>query len=252
MGGDGDRVGALQAALQLIGEEQVGQLGLTVRADPAVAVLPLQVVEADSVAREAMTHAADRHDPRTWRGQHAVEQQVGEREVAQMIGAELQFEAVLGGLLRREHHTGVVDQQIDAVVPGLQFVGGGADRLQRRQVELLQRHAGARVGPGDQVGRGLALLDVAYGEHDVRALRGERRRGLIAKAGVGAGDDRGAVGLVGNVGGCPLGHANLLFWVSVVGQPTGDRTWVSSSDTVHSRRCAAKSWDAALDATTFG
>jgi hypothetical protein len=50
----------------------------------------------------------------------------------------------------------------------------------------------------------LALLDVAHGEHHTRALRGERGRGLVAKPGVGAGDDGGAAGLVGNVGGCPL------------------------------------------------
>ena len=37
------------------------------------------------------------------------------------------------------HHAGVVDQQVDAVVLGREFVGGGADGLQRGQVELLQR-----------------------------------------------------------------------------------------------------------------
>src|ERR1700704_2493226 len=35
-------------------------------------------------------------------------------------------------------------------------------------------------------------------------------------------------------------------------QPTETTTEVSSSDTVHSRRCASVSWDATLDATTFG
>ena len=33
-------------------------------------------------------------------GEQAVEQQAGEREVAEVVGAELQLEAVLGGRLR--------------------------------------------------------------------------------------------------------------------------------------------------------
>ena len=52
----------------------------------------------------------------------------------------------------------------------------------------------------------LALVEVADGEHDVGALGGERGGGLVAEAGVGAGDDGGAAGLVGNVGGGPVGH----------------------------------------------
>ena len=101
-------------------------------------------------------------------------------------------------------------KQVDGVVLGAQFIGGGADRLQRGQVEFLQRDAGAGAGRGDAVGGVLALVEVADGEHDVRALGGERRGGLVAEAGVGAGDDGRAAGLVGNVGGCPFGHVGLL------------------------------------------
>ena len=209
MCGDGDGVGAAQAPLELIREHQVGQLGLSICPNPAVVALPLQIVEANC-AGETMTDAADGHDSRTRRGQHAVEQLVRQREVAQMIGAELQFEAILGGRLRRHHHACVVDQQIDRIVTRAKLVGGGPDGVERGQVELLDRHAGARGGPGDQVGRGLALLEIADGEHDMRALRGECRRGLVAEAGVGAGDDGGATGLVGNVGSGPLAHENLL------------------------------------------
>jgi hypothetical protein len=39
---------------------------------------------------------------------------------------------------------------------------------------------------------------------------------------------------------------------AAVCQPTGDTTEVSSSEIIHSRRCAAVSWEAALEATTFG
>jgi hypothetical protein len=51
-------------------------------------------------------------------GQQQVQQQPGEREVAEVVGAELHLEAVPGGLLRGVHHAGVVDQQVDPLVAG--------------------------------------------------------------------------------------------------------------------------------------
>ena len=47
-------------------------------------------------------------------GGERVEQQAGEREVAEVVGAELELEAVGGLAARRHHHPGVVDQQVDA------------------------------------------------------------------------------------------------------------------------------------------
>ena len=102
--------------LQFVGEQQVGELGLAVGADPAVAGLPLQVVEADSARAKRWPTLLTVTIREPARGQQAVEQQPGEREVAEVVGAELQLEAVLGRRLRREHHAGVVDQQVDGVV----------------------------------------------------------------------------------------------------------------------------------------
>src|SRR5690242_21302110 len=45
--------------------------------------------------------------------------------------------------------------------------------------------------------------DLADGEDDVGALGGQRLGGLETQAGVRAGDDGGAAGLIGNVGGGP-------------------------------------------------
>ena len=97
---DGRRALGGEPALQLVGEHQVGQLGLPVGGDPVVAALPLQVVEVDR-GPDAVADAADRHHPRAVDRQHVVQQQPGEREVAEVVGAELQLEAVGGGLLRR-------------------------------------------------------------------------------------------------------------------------------------------------------
>jgi hypothetical protein len=118
-----------EPALQFVGEQQVGELGLPVGADPAVAAFPLQVIEVN-VGADAVAHAADGDDPGTRDGQEPIKQQAGEREVTEMVGAELQLEAVLGGRLRRPHHARVVDQQVDAVVRGAQLVGRGAHGLQ--------------------------------------------------------------------------------------------------------------------------
>lgn len=50
--------------------------------------------------------------------------------MAQVIGAELQLEAVGGAGLFRPHDAGVVDQQIDLVVAPLELITGPADGFQ--------------------------------------------------------------------------------------------------------------------------
>src|SRR6202011_2199011 len=100
------------------------------------------------------------HDPRARDGEHAVQQQAGDREVAEVVSAELHLEAVLGGRLRGEHHARVVDQQVNVVVVGAKLFGGGPNGVQRRQVELLQRDAGAGVALGDQGGGFFALVEI--------------------------------------------------------------------------------------------
>ena len=170
-----------QPALQLVGEQQVGELRLPVRTDPAVAAFPLQVVEMDCGA-DAVAHAADGDHPRAGDRQQPVEQQARQREVAQMVCAELQFEAVLGGRLGCVHDSGVVDEQVDAVVIGPQLFRGGAHGLQRGQVEFLKLDVGAGSGLGDACRGLLALLEIAHGQHDVRPAGGERGGGFEAKA----------------------------------------------------------------------
>ncbi len=153
------------------------------------------------VGADAVADAADRHDPRAGDRQQPVQQQAGEGEVAQVVGAELQLEAVLGGRLRRVHHAGVVDQQVDAVVVGAQLLRGGADDSSEVRSSSCSATSAPGAAGGDAGGGVLALVEVAHGEHHVGAVRGEGLGGLEAQAGVGAGDDGDAPGLVGNVGG---------------------------------------------------
>ena len=139
---------------------------------------------------EAVAGRGDRHDA----AGDVLEQQVGEREVAEVVGAELQLEAVGGAAQRRHHHAGVVDQQVDLAVPA----GGElADRGEAGEVER------ADLGlAGHRRGGGLALVGRAHGEHDVGAGARERRRCGAADAAVGAGHDHVAAGHVREVGSC--------------------------------------------------
>jgi hypothetical protein len=124
--------------------------------------------------------------------------------VAQVVGAELELEA-LGGHppFRQAHHPGVVDQHIQSVVAGQDVVGQPVNGVQVGQIEghhLDPRHGG---GGQDALMRGPAALGVAAGQQHGGALGGQLEGGVVADAGVGAGDEHGPSGLVGDVGGGP-------------------------------------------------
>src|SRR5947209_3302526 len=80
------------AALQLEGEEQVGELRLPVCAPAAIVALSLQIVEVDLA--HAMRAAAHRHDARVGPSFHQPDEHPRQREVPEMVRAELQLEAV--------------------------------------------------------------------------------------------------------------------------------------------------------------
>ena len=173
-----DRTGGEQTALQLGGEQQVGELGLAVGTPRPVALaLPVEIVEVDLA--EAVGARGDGDDA----AGDVLQQQVGEREVAEMVGAELQLEAVRRPDQRRDHHAGVVDQQVDLAVPA------GRERTHRLQA-CRDPVRGPRWCRASSPAAVSALVGVADGEHDARALGGERLGGGAADAAVGPGDDR--------------------------------------------------------------
>ena len=96
------------------------------------------------------------------------QEEVREREVPEVVGADLHLEAVGGPLLRDRHHAGVVDQHVEVAVPG---VGERAHRGEVGEVELPDLGV-----PVDRRGRGAASGDVADGEHDPRAGAGRSAR----------------------------------------------------------------------------
>jgi hypothetical protein len=148
-------------------------------------VLPIEVVEVDaSHSVPGRGHVHDAPDD-------VAEQQVGQGEVAEMVGTELQLEAVGSAGEWCRHHSGVVDQQVQVAVPAR---GELADRGQAREVEP------ADLGvAGHRRGGSPALVGIAHGENDAGARAGERTGGGAADAAVAAGDDHAAAGHVGDV-----------------------------------------------------
>ena len=112
-GADG-RAGLGEPALELEHEQQVGELGLAVGGPALVgAPLPVEVLEVDLA--HPVRAGGDLHDAVA----DVLEQQPGEREVAEVVGADLGLEPVLGAALGDGHHARVVDQDVDRLVPAV-------------------------------------------------------------------------------------------------------------------------------------
>ena len=132
------------------------------------------------------------------------QQAARERIVAEDVRPELHLEAVGRLAPGQRHHAGVVDEQVEPV----EVVGGGEglDRVERRQVEPADLGCGGgnlAAQGGEGVG---GFAGVAAREDDRRAAPQQAARGLEADAAVGAGHDRDAAGLVGDVGVDPGGE----------------------------------------------
>src|SRR5215813_9669395 len=84
--------------LELVGEEQVRGLALPVCAPLRVAPFRLRIIEADP--SQAMDAAAHGDDPRAGGWKQEVEQEAGQCEVPEVVGAELHFKAVLRPTIR--------------------------------------------------------------------------------------------------------------------------------------------------------
>ena len=146
-GGRGElRAGCRGAPLQLEREEQVGQLGAAV-GDVGVVALRRVALEHLAVAG-VVGDRRHRRDPGRRCLEQVRHQQPGEGEVAEVVGAELQLEAVVGlASPRRGHHAGVVDEEVEGA---LEPLGQGVHRLLRGQVELLDPRP-CRVAPAARI-----------------------------------------------------------------------------------------------------
>ena len=119
------------------------------------------------------------------------QQQPGQHEVAEMVGAELQLEAVAGDRpLRRCHHAGVVDRAGRSARSGSRRTRAPTSSTTGRAAAT-STSASAISGP-DAFG-GAAWPDRCRGRPARRAHRGGECFGALpADAGISASDDRGA------------------------------------------------------------
>ena len=186
-------------ALELEAEHQVGQLGLAVGAPPAVLPLALQVVE---VHRAAPVHRARHRDhARRRRLEQRAQQQPGEREVAEVVGAELALEPVGCLPARGGHDARVVDQQIEAV-PRAENRPANA-RTDARSARSSDATATPALGASERsVPPPDRAWPIADRQHDFAPARADAR--WTAEAAVRSGDDRQAPALVRDVSRRPL------------------------------------------------
>ena len=140
---------ALQAARQLPGEQDVGQLRIGVGEAARVAALELQVVDS---------------------------------QPGPAVDGEGGLDPVDGLLALVHEHAGVVDEPVDGRERGANLPGQGADRIQRRQI---RDERGLRPGLGAGA---FAARPIAADDPDPVSLPRQRRRSGFSDATIGSGD----------------------------------------------------------------
>ena len=77
----------------------------------------------------------------------------GEREMAEVVGAELHLEAVVRMTQWQEHHAGVVAEDIDAPMAFGHIGREARDRREIGEVERVDFDAGIGMEPANRIGR---------------------------------------------------------------------------------------------------
>ncbi|MBB2903209.1 hypothetical protein FHR75_004051 [Kineococcus radiotolerans] len=121
-------------------------------------------------------------------------------DVAEVVGAELQLEAVDGRLtLRRGHDPRVVDEQVDGLAFFLHPGPEGGDRGEGGQVKIGHHYPCAGHRAADRRQRGSALDLIANRKGEVRAGGGQPAGQSQAHAITGTGDYGVATDEGGNI-----------------------------------------------------
>jgi hypothetical protein len=164
----------------------------------------VQVVEAD--APELVSIAADRDHARAVGRLKQRQQPARQREVAEVVHAELHLEA-LGGLpLGNHHQPGVVDEEVEAGVPAADLVRGARHGVEIGEVDLEQPDVRTGMERPDPLESGLAALPTARTEEHLRPALGEHARVVPADPAVGPRDEGHASALVRDVALGPARH----------------------------------------------
>jgi hypothetical protein len=134
--------------------------------------------------------ATDVHDASSRRRGQEIQQMARQREVPEMIHAELQLESVFGERLGWDHHPRIVDEYIQTrFLPD--DLRRGLDGLEARQVEGYPDQIRVRVLPADPLQCPSPLLLGATSHQDAGTPPGEDTRGFESNAGIGSGHEEG-------------------------------------------------------------
>src|SRR6266540_1538634 len=210
---------ALQPAGQLVGEQDVGELGLAVGPCAGPGTFALEVVEVDSPL--GVRVGGDR-DHAGWGALvQPVEEEIGEQERRQMVEGEGALEPVSGDVPGVPVPPDVVDQHID---PGeaLEYLVSQPPHLRLAgQVRDEHVHLPA-AGCADLASRALGAPAVPASDRQVRTHRGQAQGGRPADAAAATGDQHG-----------PAGHRPAVDLLHVqLDWFSGSRSWASSSSAV--------------------
>src|SRR6266566_2202882 len=189
MQGIGVHAASRETSLEADREENVGCLRLAVR-EPLVvrSAFELDVIEDDR--RHVMAARADRsHATRRTLTQSRGEQ-TGHDEVAEVVRAELQLEAVRR--LRRWacHDAGIVDEDVKSRVARQEALREGPNLLQRAKLELLDLDVLVPRRGANPRRNGLAFRHVSGGENHMGTSLGQDARRLLSQSARPAGDER--------------------------------------------------------------
>ncbi len=191
---------AASAAGSARGEEEVGQLGRAVGHPACCGVRPRRRRRAERPTRCMWELTV------TTRERSVVTIRSSSRPVSakwpEVVGGHLELEPVGRLAVRRAHHAGVVDEDVEPGVLGQD--GSAARRTETRSARSSGAARGGAVELALELVAGPArLLLVAAGHDHVRAVVGQAPRRLVADAAVGAGDERDPAGQVTDVVGAP-------------------------------------------------
>jgi hypothetical protein len=121
---------------ELGGEEEVGQFGRPV-VEPRIADgRPGDVVERNATG--SVHQRAHGDHARAAGPQETVEQEAGQGEVPQVIGGHLELEPIGGLAVRSAHDPGVVEEQVEPVMPISELLGRPLHRDQVGEIDRQQ------------------------------------------------------------------------------------------------------------------
>jgi hypothetical protein len=133
--------------------------------------------------------------------------------MAEIIRADLQFEAVFRHLPSRRHHdAGIVDQHIQIASCTPHALTKRGDGGEASEIEQLEADRCTRDRCADRVHRLLPFRGIAAGKDDVAPCARQCQAAFISKA-TGAGDDETPSGLRGHIGGSPIRFHDRAFQV---------------------------------------